>query len=416
MASAEAERLFAEGVALHKRGRITQALAAYAGACEADPAHVAARFNLAVALHATGDRAGAESAYRRAIALKPDLVQALNNLANLLLEDGRVAEAVDALARATHAAPAFAPPWNNLGNALLRLGRPEEAVARFSTALEIDPAFVEARVNLGRALQTLGRPAEALPHLEAALAARPDDASLRFLRDAAAGARPARPPDEFVSQLFDAMAETFDEHLVAKLGYRIPERLAQALGAWLDSRPRPRRALDLGCGTGLVAEALRGRLEEIRGVDLSPNMVRLALARDLYASVEAGDLAAFLAARPAAGADLVVAADVFVYVGDLAGVFAHAARVLADGGRLAFTVEGGGPGGEFALRPTQRYAHDEGYVRDLATAHGFEVVHSSAETIRAERGRPVGGRLLVLEKPGAAPPDLARPSGAPGGA
>ena len=398
MANDEAERLFAEGVAFHRQGRIAEAGAAYARACEADPAHVAARFNLAVALHDRGAHPEAERAYKDAIALKPDLVQALNNLANLYLEQERLAEAVDALTRATKVAPAFAPPWNNLGNALLKLGRTEEAVAHFSRSLEMDPAFVEARMNLGRALQTLGRPAEALPHLEAALAARPDDASLGFLRDAAGGARPDRPPDEFVSRLFDDMAARFDEHLVGKLGYRIPERMADILGEWLDSRARPRRALDLGCGTGLAAEALRGRLEETRGVDLSPNMVRKALARNLYASVETGELTAFLSARPGASADLVVAADVFVYVGDLAGVFAHAARVLAGAGRLAFTVEGGAPGGQFALQPTQRYAHDDGYIRGLAAASGLAVVHSSAETIRTERGRPVGGRLYVLEK------------------
>ncbi len=404
MAHAEAERLFAEGVAFHRQGRIAEAGVAYARACEADPTHLAARFNLAVALHARGAHSEAERAYQEAIALKPDLVQALNNLANLYLEQDRMAEAVEALARATKIAPAFAPPWNNLGNALLKLGRAEEAVARFSRALEIDPAFVEARMNLGRALQTLGRPAEALPHLEAALAARPDDASLRFLREAAAGARPARPPDGFVSHLFDDMAATFDEHLVDRLGYRIPGRLVETLGEWLDSRPLPRRALDLGCGTGLVAQALRGRLEDVRGVDLSPNMVRRALARNLYASVEAGELTAFLSARPDSSADLIVAADVFVYVGDLADVFGHAARVLAVAGRLAFTVEGGLPGEQFALQPTQRYAHDDGYVRTLAASNGLEVVHSSAESIRTERGEPVGGRLFVLESKSPRPP------------
>lgn len=133
-------------------------------------------------------------------------------------------------------------------------------------------------------------------------------------------------------------------------------------------------------------------------MDLSPSMASLARARSLYASVEAGELAAFLAARPAACADLVVAADVFVYVGDLAEVFARTSRVLAEGGRFAFTVEGGGPGDGFALRPTQRYAHDDGYVRGLASGRGLDVVHSSAETIRAERGEPVGGRLFVLER------------------
>jgi predicted TPR repeat methyltransferase len=192
------------------------------------------------------------------------------------------------------------------------------------------------------------------------------------------------------------MAAEFDEHLVDKLGYRIPDRLAEVLGSWLDTRARPRRVLDLGCGTGLVADALRGRFEEIRGVDLSPNMVALARARKLYSDVQTGDLVAFLAGCPDAGADLLVAADVFIYVGDLAAFFAQARRVLAPGGRLAFSVEGGGRGDAFTLGATGRYSHADGYVRSLATANAFTVTQACAETLRAERGSPVGGRLYML--------------------
>lgn len=404
MAAAQAEGLFAEGVGHHSVGRVQEAAAAYAAACAADPDHLAARFNLAVALQALGRDAEAEAAYRAVLARNPGLVQALNNLANLLLAHDRVAEAMDTLVQATRAAPAFAPPWNNLGNALLRLGRPEEARAHFEQALARDPAFPEARQNLGRTLLTLGRPGEALAHLEAALAARPDDATLRFLRDAAAGARPGRPPDAYVAQLFDDMAAQFDAHLVERLGYRIPERIAAVLGGWLDARARPRRLLDLGCGTGLVAAALRGRYEAARGVDLASKMVERARSRGLYDDVQAGDLLATLAAQPAGSVDCLVAADVLVYVGDLAALFGDAARVLAPGGRFAFSVEGGGEGDDYALLPTGRYAHAAGYVRALAAAHALAVVHDSPETIRAERGAPVPGRLYVLAAPGAGPP------------
>ena len=154
--------------------------------------------------------------------------------------------------------------------------------------------------------------------------------------------------------------------------------------------------LDLGCGTGLVADALRGRYESMLGVDLSPRMVEKARARRLYEAVEAAELSAFLDTRTAASADLVIAADVFVYVGDLGGVFAQAARVLAPGGRFAFSVEGGGPGEGFRLDSTSRYSHSDAYVRALSAGQGLAVTHDSPETIRAERGVPAGGRLYVL--------------------
>ena len=398
MANAEADRRFAEGVAFHRQGLLAQAAQSYALACAADPANVAARFNLAVALHGEGRHLDAEAAYKRALVLKPDLVPALNNLANLYLEHNRIAEALEILMRATKAAPDFAPPWNNLGNALLRMGRTEEARAHFEGALKRDPEFVEARINLGKCLQSLGRPREALPHLEWALARDPRDASLRFLRDAVAGARPAKPPDAFVAKLFDDMSAQFDEHLVERLGYRIPGRIADVLGPWLDARARPRCVLDLGCGTGLVADALRGRFEQMHGVDLSPRMAERARSRKLYSTVAVGDLLAFLAAQPAQCADLVSAADVFIYVGDLGAVFAEVARVLAPAGRFAFSIEGGGAGEGFGLEPTGRYVHAGGYIGALAQSSRLESICATSEILRAEIGRPVIGRLIVLAR------------------
>ena len=396
MTAADAQRLFAEGVARHKQGRVAEAAQSYAKACAADPASVAAQFNHAVALQELGLARDAESAYLRSLALKPDLVQALNNLANLCIAQGRLEEAGKLLHRALALAPEFAPPYNNLGNMLLRKGLVDAAIERFSQALARDGHYIEARINLGKALLTLGRPDDACLHLEAALAARPDDAGIRFLRDTASGAQPSRPPDAFVTGLFDEMADDFDRHLVERLGYRIPERIAEAIGGWLDARARPRRIVDLGCGTGLLGEQLRGRFEELAGVDLSPKMIERARARGLYTRLVAGELVAFLAARPASSADLLVAADVFVYLGDLGPACAQAARIAAPGARFVFSVEVAGEGAHFRLQSTSRYAHGPGYVRALATTHGFEVALESAETIRTERGRPVAGYLYVL--------------------
>jgi predicted TPR repeat methyltransferase len=398
--AADGQRLFAQGVALHKQGRLAEAASAYAQACAADPASVAAQFNHAVALQALGRDGDAEPAYLRALALKPDLVQALNNLANLYIAANRLEEARVLLHRALAAAPGFAPTRNNLGNILLRKGEVDAAIERFTQAVDCDGQCIPARINLGKALLSLGRTADALAHLEAALAHHPADDTLRFLRDTATDAQPSRPPDGFVVSLFDDMAGDFDRHLVDELGYRIPDRIAEVATPWLETRPRPRRIVDLGCGTGLVGERLRGHFEELAGVDLSPRMVARAQSRGVYTSLDTGELLAFLSARPPASADVVAAADVFIYVGALEAVFAQVARIAAPGARFVFSVEVGEESDSFRLHAASRYTHGDGYVRTLAAAHGFDIVHDSAETIRTERGQPVAGRLYVLELPG----------------
>ena len=95
-------------------------------------------------------------------------------------------------------------------------------------------------------------------------------------------------------------------------------------------RPRAGRAsewtcFDLGCGTGLCGLLLRPAGRDAGGVDLSPAMIEKARARGVYDRLEAGDLVEAMKKAPRSF-DLLVAADVFIYVGDLAPTFEAAAR------------------------------------------------------------------------------------------
>ena len=99
--------------------------------------------------------------------------------------------------------------------------------------------------------------------------------------------------------------------------------------------------LDLGCGTGLAGMAFRPLVRRLTGIDLSPAMVARARAKQVYDRLDTDDLVQFLAAEQSNGGvyDLVVAADVFVYLFDLAPVATAVAKVLRPDGLFAFTVE-----------------------------------------------------------------------------
>ena len=155
--------------------------------------------------------------------------------------------------------------------------------------------------------------------------------------------------------------------------------------------------LDLGCGAGLFAEAIRDRADAISGVDLSPAMIEQARAKRLYRRLAAAELTEFLAAEPAESADLAAAADVFVYIGDLEPVFAQVFRVLRPGGLFAFTTQSG-PAEKFALGEDLRFCHSEAYLHGLAAAHGFAVVELFAASTRRDRGADVPGWAVVLRK------------------
>jgi len=204
----------------------------------------------------------------------------------------------------------------------------------------------------------------------------------------------------YVRALFDGYARGFDQHLVEALNYRAPELIREALHRVRAARGRRfgfDRALDLGCGTGLIGRALMDVCAAIEGVDLSPGMLAEAAKTQAYGALHEGALLPFLQAAPAGGADLVVAADVFVYIADLAPVFAAAHRALRGGGLFAFTAQAH-PGDGARLGEDARYAHGETYLRALSDAMGFTTALFEPVSTRRDRGLEVPGSLVVLAK------------------
>jgi len=169
-----------------------------------------------------------------------------------------------------------------------------------------------------------------------------------------AGMRPT-----YVTALFDQYAPKFDAALRDDLGYRGPALLLAAVLSARAAAGGPAgfgRVIDLGCGTGLAARAFAPVAGEIIGIDLSPRMIERARATGLYAEVGVAEIVEGLGRRPNNSADLILAADVMVYVHDMAPLLAEVARVLAPGGLFAFTVESHAGEG-VVLGKGLRYAH-----------------------------------------------------------
>ena len=166
--------------------------------------------------------------------------------------------------------------------------------------LELAPGFAAAHAMLGRSLAEMGTREEAVDALRQALALEPEDALGVRLDLARLG---ALAPDEaitdgYVRALFDDYAPKFDRHLTKSLAYRGPELIADALRRACSKQGRAYRfglALDLGCGTGLMAQALAGHCASIEGVDLSPRMLEKAEKTKLYDALHEGELVSFLA-------------------------------------------------------------------------------------------------------------------------
>jgi predicted TPR repeat methyltransferase len=266
-------------------------------------------------------------------------------------------------------------------------------------ALEIAPDYISAWFMLGEIYARLGDKAGAEAAFRKTLALDPEDRSGAHLQLMQLGAETAgEMPPAYVRALFDGYAPVFDRTLVDRLDYCGPGLLFHAVMA--SGRPlRFRRVLDLGCGTGLAAGAFRAHCTHLVGVDLSPGMIAQARVKGFYDRLEVGDVAEFLRGEAAAGAayDLVIAADVFVYMKELGPVLAAAARIMTGDALIAFSVETC-EGDGVMLRDTLRYAHGRRHVLDALAGAGLALVSLEAASTRSEKGAPVAGLICVASR------------------
>lgn len=281
----------------------------------------------------------------------------------------------------------------------LREMRERELVAAQLAAGD-KPDSVANQLNLARALRDVGRQEEALAAYRRAVELDPDaPAAKHFLAIMGDEATPAATPPEMVAKLFDQYAEKFDQSLVADLKYQGPWLIEEAVrAARADADPgRKLEILDLGCGTGLAATTLLPIASAIDGVDISRNMIERARARGIYRRLAVADLMVVLRHHIAAY-DLLVAADVFTYIGDLAPVFAAAYATLRAGGMFAFTTELG-EGEGYLVSAGGHYRHAPRYVAATASAAGFMPRVENEGHLRMHLGAPVPCMTYVVAKP-----------------
>ncbi|MGT2438883.1 methyltransferase domain-containing protein [Bradyrhizobium betae] len=280
---------------------------------------------------------------------------------------GDLPAAADLIEQAIELAPNFTSAWFTLGEIRAQLGERDKAIAAFRKSRECDPDDKHgAHLHLIR----LG------------------DEQLSEM------------PKAYVQALFDQYAPRFEHTLINDLGYRAPSLIFKAVVAARVAAKKPalfKRAIDLGCGTGLAAAAFAKQVDHFVGIDLSPGMIKQARASGLYAGLEVADMIEGLRGKDDASVNLVVAADAFVYLSDLAPVLSEAQRVLASGGVLAFTLETHGGNG-IVLGGGLRYAHSAEYARAAIAMAGLKLLTLEQASPRVENNEPVSGLVVVVEK------------------
>jgi predicted TPR repeat methyltransferase len=293
----------------------------------------------------------------------------------------------------------------------------EDAELLLRQAIAQDPKLALAYELLGKLLYRDARAKESAAVYRAWLEAMPSDLSAAHLFAATGGATaPERASDGFVMGLFERAAPDFDAAL-ADLGYQAPRLVFESATAGLDLGTAALDVLDLGCGTGLCGDLLRPLARRLVGADLSPGMLERARSRDCYDELVCEELTTY-ARRCEERFDLITAADVFCYFGELTAVFAQIALLLRAGGRFIFSVEqmsadaaavNGSdrsvpeisirdpvrPEPGFTLLEHGRYAHHASYLEQVLGRAELACVAMQPAVLRFERGAPVQGLVTT---------------------
>jgi predicted TPR repeat methyltransferase len=380
---------------LKRMGRPDEAMALYKEATELEPNLPEPWYNMGGMLFSQGKVAEAEACFKKSIEIRPNYAPAYNNLGVVWWSQGKKREAGEAFAKAVEVNPAYAEAWNNFGQVWQDQGRSDEAMECYRRALAHRPDYADAHCTYGLALEKKGDRAAAIREWQEALRLRPGwEDPQYYLAAAGAASAPVTAPPSYVARLFDDYSDKFDEHLSGTLEYRAPQLLFDAMirvGV-----EHFALVMDIGCGTGLAGEKFRPMTGRMIGVDLAAQMIQRAKQRGIYDELIVGEAVAELRKRKGEF-DLLLAADVLGYVGELSGLFAAAGGAMKQGGYFALSVEKL-QGEDFKLLESRRFAHSLAYVQRMAREAGMEIVQVSDEVLRLEARKPIEGMILVVRK------------------
>ncbi len=380
----------------YKQGLTNEAVSYLEKALRLNPNYWEAHYNLAHSLVKQNQMNRAATHYQEVIRLQPSHPTAHYNLGLIYLEEEQYPLAETHLNRACTLNADNVDPVRLLGQVYIQLGQPDNAMDAFKKALALSPTLADVHHNLAILYLGQGNRPEALNHFQIALSEEPQNETARHMVTALSGNETSdTAPTQYVTQLFDQYADYYDDHLKKKLKYQAPYFLRTAIGQCLKDNSTSQRVLDLGCGTGMCGIFFRDLALELIGVDLSPKMLEKAKILGAYDQLFPLNYLEYLSNESLEPFHIIIAADVFVYTGDLAQTFALVAKKLSPTGLFAFTIENL-ERGTFSLQPTGRFSHHQTYIQKLADNHQLKMVINESIVLREQEDNPIAGQLYVL--------------------
>ncbi len=383
----------------YKQGNIKLAIPLYERSIRRYPGSWEAHYNLGNCYIKKDMVLQAIEQYQAVLTLQPQHLNSKLNLAMSLVSLNDYVNALPLLIETAALDPQNGELQGHLATAYLELGQSAQALQQYQISLELDPDRPEWHHNLAVLYLRSQQTEQAKQHFMRAIELQPDNSIAQHML-AALNVTPATnaPPQEYVESLFDQYAGYYNKHVTSSLQYKVPQLLRNAMSKFITPTTPQKAILDLGCGTGLCGIYFRDLAVFLVGIDLSMSMLAQAKTLNGYDALCCGNILETIPGLNQQIFELIIAADVLVYIGDLDLIFKMMHSALQNNGQLAFTIEEQNINSSFTLQTTGRYAHSKQYIESLAGKYGFSIETDDSIVPRLQNEMPIAGRLYILRK------------------
>jgi predicted TPR repeat methyltransferase len=380
---------------LYQCGDATKAIPLLKQRLGLQPQHGETHQNLGIALLKNNEPSDAILHFEEAAAIDPSLEDIYYQTATTYLQLQEQDNALKNYLRQIQRAPSQ-ESYYNAGVLFSYKDHYKEALEYLTLALKLDENHLPTRLNIAAIHLKNGKLNDAIKQYEEILLLDPDNIevnhTLAALRQEGI---PDKAPAEFLKLLFDQYAGHYEQHLSKYLEYQVPQKIYHSVIDEANAENPQWRILDLGCGTGLCGDFFTDDAKTLVGIDISAEMIAIAKSKDCYTSLIVGDIEEELPNHK--NMDIVLAADVFTYIGKLDTIFARIVETLNPGGLFAFSVEQT-QDKDFTLQRNIRYAHNKQYIEQLAKQNNLLVLQCYSSVLRKQQSCPVEGLLFLLQK------------------
>ena len=370
----------------------------YALALAQEPYYIEAMYNMAMTYESTGDKREVKRRLQTILEIHPKNLRAMRKIADIMMDEHNYYGAEQILNMTTQVAPDHAPTWSKIADCLIQQDEYSSAITVLERTLNLEETSY-TWIQLGvvqRELQsqnTLPVSNEDIAYsFQQALRLNPDSGKAQYLLNMIEGVTPQRAPSDYVTGLFDFYAPKFEEHLVDILGYQTPQKLKEFLFEHTSARHFP-NIFDLGCGTGLMGSIMHPHCEAIFGLDLSSRMIQEAKKKNIYTELFQEDIFS-LSELNIPKMNLVIAADVLVYIGNLEPLFSALPPTMNDGAYLLFSVEECPE--DFVLGTEARFLHSLQHIH-TSLPSSIQIVATQRAPLRKNNDLWVEGLLILAQ-------------------